>query len=46
MKIALVGYGKMGHMIAECARSCGHEIAVTVDVVADDASPKVCAGGL
>ena len=44
MQIALVGYGKMGHMIAECARSCGHEIAVTVDVVADDASAKVPAG--
>lgn len=44
MKIALVGYGKMGHMIEECARSCGHEIAVTVDVAADDASAKVPAG--
>ena len=44
MKIALVGYGKMGHMIANCARTLGHEVAVTVDVVSEDASVKVPAG--
>lgn len=41
MKIALVGYGKMGHMIEECAKSLGHEIVATIDIIADDASCKV-----
>jgi 4-hydroxy-tetrahydrodipicolinate reductase len=31
MKIALVGYGKMGKMIEQIAVSCGHEIAAIVD---------------
>lgn len=44
MKIALVGYGKMGHMIESCAKSMGHEIAVTVDVAAKDAAVLVAAG--
>lgn len=44
MKIALVGYGKMGHMIAESARACGHEVVVTVDVAAKDADVVVPAG--
>lgn len=44
MKIALVGYGKMGHMIHECAKSLGHEVVATVDVVSEDASVKVAAG--
>ncbi len=44
MKIALVGYGKMGHMIESCAKECGHEVVVTVDVVSDDATVKVAAG--
>ena len=44
MKIALVGYGKMGHMIETCAKSLGHEVVATVDVVAEDASVKVPAG--
>ena len=44
MKIALVGYGKMGHMIAECAKNLGHEIVATVDVVSADATVKVSAG--
>ncbi|MCR5725384.1 MAG: 4-hydroxy-tetrahydrodipicolinate reductase [Treponema sp.] len=44
MKIALVGYGKMGHMIENCAKAMGHEIAVTVDVAAKDASCLVKAG--
>lgn len=38
MKIAIVGYGKMGHMIENSARSFGHEIAVTVDVMSKDAA--------
>ncbi len=44
MKIALVGYGKMGRMIAECAKNLGHEIVATVDVVSDDATVKVQPG--
>lgn len=44
MKIALVGYGKMGHMIAECAKSLGHEIVAAVDVVSEDATVKVPSG--
>lgn len=31
MKIALIGYGKMGHIIEEVARSRGHEIVAIVD---------------
>lgn len=41
MKIALVGYGKMGHMLEQTALSYGHEIAVTVDAFSDDADVKV-----
>ena len=44
MKIALVGYGKLGHMIEECAKSLGHEVVATVDVIAEDASYKVPSG--
>ncbi len=32
MKIALIGYGKMGHMIEEIARERGHEIVSIIDV--------------
>jgi len=32
MKIALIGYGKMGHMIEEIALSRGHEIVARIDV--------------
>lgn len=32
MKLALIGYGKMGHMIEEIARSRGHEIVSIIDV--------------
>ena len=32
MKVALIGYGKMGHMIEEIARSRGHEIVSIIDV--------------
>lgn len=31
MKIALIGYGKMGREIEKIARSRGHEIAITID---------------
>lgn len=31
MKIAIIGYGKMGHMIEEIALSRGHEIVATID---------------
>ncbi len=44
MKIALVGYGKMGHMIESCAKAMGHEIVATVDVMAKDATNLVAAG--
>ena len=32
MKIALIGYGKMGHMIEQIALLRGHEIVCTIDV--------------
>ena len=32
LKILLVGYGKMGHLVEEVARQRGHEIAGVVDV--------------
>ncbi|MCH3969564.1 MAG: 4-hydroxy-tetrahydrodipicolinate reductase [Prevotella sp.] len=32
MKIALIGYGRMGHMIEEIARQRGHEIVCKIDV--------------
>ena len=37
MKIALVGYGKMGHMLESTALSLGHEVSVTIDAFAQDA---------
>jgi 4-hydroxy-tetrahydrodipicolinate reductase len=37
MKIAIVGYGKMGHMIERAALARGHEVVCTVDVSASDA---------
>lgn len=32
MKIALIGYGKMGHMIEQIAKDRGHEIVSIIDV--------------
>ena len=32
MKIALIGYGKMGRMIEQIAKDCGHEIVCVIDV--------------
>jgi len=44
VRIALVGYGKMGHMIEQCAIRAGHEVVATIDTFAADASCKVDAG--
>ncbi len=44
MKIALVGYGKMGHMIEKNALALGNEVVTTVDVIASDAKVKVASG--
>jgi 4-hydroxy-tetrahydrodipicolinate reductase len=44
MKIAIVGYGKMGHMIEQCAKRAGHQVVVTIDVAAEDAMVKVAQG--
>lgn len=44
MKIALVGFGKMGHIIKTSAEELGHEITATIDVSAPDASVKLKAG--
>ena len=38
MKVALVGYGKMGHMIEAAAKARGHEVVCTVDIQAADAT--------
>ena len=37
MKIALIGYGKMGHMIENIATKRGNEVVATVDYVSPDA---------
>lgn len=37
MKIAIIGYGRMGHLIAEIARNRGHKIVCTIDVDNADA---------
>ncbi len=31
MKIALTGYGKMGHMIEQIAKDRGHEVVCIID---------------
>lgn len=36
MKIALIGYGKMGHEIEKIALSRGHEVVCTIDMNEDD----------
>ena len=41
MKIALVGYGKMGHMLEQTALSLGHTVVATIDPFAPDAKYKV-----
>ncbi len=44
MKIALIGYGKMGHMIEEIALSRGHQIVSIIDIdnQQDFDSPQFC----
>ncbi len=44
MKIALVGYGKMGQMLHKAAKNAGHEVVMTIDVVSDEAMVKVAQG--
>lgn len=44
MKIAIVGYGKMGHMLSDTAKSFGNEFVCTVDICAPDASVIVKQG--
>lgn len=41
MKIALVGYGKMGHMLEQSALSFCHDVVTTIDVFAQDAKVKI-----
>lgn len=38
MNIAIIGYGKMGHIIKDIAINAGHNIVLTADIVANDAS--------
>ncbi len=40
MKIALVGFGKMGHMIKQIALNRGNEVVATIDPIATDADVK------
>ena len=44
MRIAIVGYGKMGHIIRSIAESLGHTVVLTVDIAAKDADCIVKAG--
>ncbi len=41
MNIALVGYGKMGHIIENIAKQKGHSVIATIDSFAQDATHKV-----
>lgn len=41
MKIALVGYGKMGHMLEQTALNFGHEVVASIDPFAPDATYRV-----
>lgn len=41
MKIALVGYGKMGHIVERTARAAGHDVVATIDTAAPDAQVRV-----
>jgi 4-hydroxy-tetrahydrodipicolinate reductase len=43
MKIALVGYGKMGHMIETVAKAAGHEVVCRVDPFSPEADAKTVA---
>jgi 4-hydroxy-tetrahydrodipicolinate reductase len=39
MKLAIIGYGAMGHLAAKLAREQGHQVALTLDI--DDANRSV-----
>ncbi len=41
MNIALVGYGKMGHIIEGIAKQKGHTVVATIDNYANDATHKI-----
>lgn len=41
MKIALIGYGKMGQMVEKAVKARGHEIVATIDPFGEKASAKV-----
>ncbi|MDR0442244.1 MAG: 4-hydroxy-tetrahydrodipicolinate reductase [Treponema sp.] len=41
MKIAIIGYGKMGKMVEQIARAQGHTISVIVDPFATETPPEV-----
>lgn len=43
MKIAMVGFGKMGHMIKNIAEKRGNQVVITVDPFAEDADAKLSA---
>lgn len=44
MKIAIVGYGKMGHLLEKTAIGFGHEVVTTIDVFSPDAKVKIADG--
>ncbi|QTQ11818.1 4-hydroxy-tetrahydrodipicolinate reductase [Treponema parvum] len=44
MKMTLIGYGKMGHLIADVAKKRKHDIVATIDVFSEDASVRVPVG--
>lgn len=44
MNIALVGYGKMGHMLKAMAEKQGQNICLTVDPLSPDADVKIASG--
>ncbi len=35
MKLAIIGYGKMGHAVEQCALKRGHTIALRIDTPDD-----------
>jgi 4-hydroxy-tetrahydrodipicolinate reductase len=44
MRIAIVGYGKMGHLVEQAALKRGHEIVATIDPVSIDAQIHLTGG--
>jgi 4-hydroxy-tetrahydrodipicolinate reductase len=44
MRIAIVGYGKMGHLVESAALKRAHEIVATIDPVAADAQIRLTGG--